>query len=224
MRPQTKLKNSFVYAHLEADTGIPFYVGIGTTKTRPWDMSDRNESHKAVVAEHGIRVEIVIDDLTRDLAAWWEVRWIKALRKAGYNLVNRTTGGERGFIYNNESVERIRLANIGKKYSDEVNKKKGRKGPKLITEEGRATLKRAKSEKTKQLMREAALLVQPTLAQRQRNSEGCKRAWSKISREERQLRNKVNWHNSMTPEKIAARSEKAAETRRRNKLLKEGIA
>ena len=223
MRSQANLKNSFVYVHLQADTGTPFYVGIGTTKTRPWDMSDRNECHKAIVEEHGIRVEIVIDDLARDLAAWWEVRWIKALREAGYNLVNRTTGGERGFMYSDEAIEKIRLANIGKKYSDEINKKKGRKGPKLITEEGRATLKRAKSQETKRRMRESALMVQSTSTQRQKNSEGRKRAWAKLSPEERQLANKTYWRNSMTPEKIAARSAKAAETRLRNQLRKQGV-
>lgn len=223
MTLRAELKNAYVYVHIEADTGNPFYVGMGASRKRPWDLSDRSKAHHKKVSEHGIRVEIVIDDLDKDLAAWWEIRWIKALRDAGYDLVNRTTGGNRGFNYSEEAVEKIRQANVGKRYSVEVNKRKGRSGPKVFTEQGYLNLKAPKTNLTRQKMSAKALVVQASEDQRKKNSEGRRKAWSKLSFGERQAINKATWQNSMTPEKIAARSKKSAETRRRNQLLKEGV-
>lgn len=89
-----ELKGAFVYVHLEADTGAPFYVGIGTRKNRPWNLHNRSDHHKNVVAKHGARIEIVIDGLDWGIACFWEIRWIKALRDAGFRLVNLTDGGD----------------------------------------------------------------------------------------------------------------------------------
>lgn len=83
-----------IYVHLEADTGNPFYVGIGKTEKRAFNLKARSLHHKNVAAKRGVRVEIVHDELTWDAACWWEQRWIKALRGAGYRLVNMTDGGE----------------------------------------------------------------------------------------------------------------------------------
>jgi hypothetical protein len=87
-------QDSYVYVHLQEDTGEPFYVGIGYTAGRPWDTDARSDKHKERVAECGIRTHLVRDCVTDPIAKWWEIRWIKALRDAGYDLVNKTLGGD----------------------------------------------------------------------------------------------------------------------------------
>jgi len=124
---------AYVYAHLESDTGNPFYIGMGRTERRPKTMHDRSVHHKNKVAKHGVRIEIITKDLDWDTAQWWEKRWIKCLNDLGYNLVNLTPGGDGGPTW------------IGKKHSEETKAKmsakamgnKGRTGQKLTAEHGR---------------------------------------------------------------------------------------
>lgn len=87
---------AFVYVHLEADTGNPFYVGIGVNENRPWNFNhhSRTEFHKNIVKKHGCRVEIVINNISLRVAKFWEKAWIKALKEAGYRLANLTAGGD----------------------------------------------------------------------------------------------------------------------------------
>ena len=89
-----ELNGAFVYVHLRGDDSSPFYVGMGEDVKRPWHTRVRSKSHKSIVKRHGIRVHIVADNLTWDDAQWWEVRWIKALKAAGYVIVNGTEGGD----------------------------------------------------------------------------------------------------------------------------------
>jgi hypothetical protein len=85
---------AYLYLHLEEDTDEPFYVGMGDTATRPWDMDARSLDHKERVEEHGVRVELTPVQLSWSIAGWWEKRWIKAFRDAGYDLVNIADGGD----------------------------------------------------------------------------------------------------------------------------------
>lgn len=200
---------SYVYVHLEKDTQKIFYIGLGKTAGRPWDLNDRSEDHKNRVIEHGVDVQIITNSIHNwYIAAWWESWWIAACRAAGFDLVNLTNGGEGCRGLSEKSIEKIRKANLGKKYSSEVNLKKGRFGPKVnLTEEGREILKRPKSKETKLKMKQKALIVQSQVDQRKKNSLGCFKKWASRTEEEKT--------------KIA---NKGWETRRRNKLLKEGIA
>ena len=114
---------AYVYCHIKADDGEPFYVGMGKTKTRPWNMSARSDWHKNIVSKHGVRVEIIIDEIDWDSALWWEVRWIKALKSSGYNLVNLTDGGEDQPMRNPITREKIRIAMTGKKLTAKTKEK-----------------------------------------------------------------------------------------------------
>lgn len=101
---------AYLYAHLEADSGEPFYIGMGDTFTRPWDKK-RSSKHKNRANKHGQITHVdAAPILTYDNALWWEVRWIKAFRDAGYDLVNLTEGGEgtKGFKWDNDLKERHR--------------------------------------------------------------------------------------------------------------------
>lgn len=96
---QIDLRNSsinhmYLYAHIEADTGNVFYIGIGETAERPWDMSMRSKDHKQRVKEHGVIVNLLSDSIySRRLAVWWECWWIAACKTAGFDLVNKSPGG-----------------------------------------------------------------------------------------------------------------------------------
>ena len=168
---------SYLYVHLEADSGKPFYVGIGKTPNRPWDC-DRSTKHQRRAKKHGNRVEILdFPQLSWEAAKWWEIRWIKALRDSGYKLTNITDGGDsnpmdsddakarqkanvpRGeahYSKTEEAKENLRAKNTGKKYTQETNRKKGRTGPKEISESGLKILKRPKSDQTKGKMSNSA--------------------------------------------------------------------
>jgi hypothetical protein len=87
--------NSYIYLHLNADDDVPHHVGMGNTINRPWEMKNsRSNKHKNKTTKHGVRVEIISDELTKEAAKFWEIAWIKALKDTGYELTNLTDGGE----------------------------------------------------------------------------------------------------------------------------------
>jgi hypothetical protein len=99
-RRQRKLHKSgadcaYLYAHLEADTGEIFYIGMGETPGRPWAINRRTAKHKNRIKKHGLKVEIITEPHMKwELAGWWECWWIAACRAAGFDLVNLTDGGD----------------------------------------------------------------------------------------------------------------------------------
>lgn len=101
---------AYLYMHLEADTDEPFYIGMGDTSVRPWSNGSRSKKHKARANKHGKRVHVeAVPNMTFDNALWWEVRWIKAFRDAGYDLVNLTDGGDgaKGFKHTAEAIQKM---------------------------------------------------------------------------------------------------------------------
>lgn len=86
---------SYLYVHLESDTGNIFYVGMGKTPGRPWSMKNREYLHKKRVKEHGVIVRIITDSVHNwKIAGWWECWWIAICRMSGFDLVNLTNGGD----------------------------------------------------------------------------------------------------------------------------------
>lgn len=97
-----------LYLHSKKSDGEPFYVGIGKRQSRPFEMgSRRSERHNRVVKKHGVNVSIIEEDFSWDTASWWGVRWIKALKSAGYNIVNLTEGGD-GVLPTEETLKKMR--------------------------------------------------------------------------------------------------------------------
>jgi hypothetical protein len=105
----------YIYLHLKPN-GDPFYVGKGTLY-RTKDLNKRNQHHKNIVAKHGAKnVEILIFPReTEQMAFDDEVKWIQVLREAGYELSNKTNGGEgtSGRILSLESRNKMSASAMG---------------------------------------------------------------------------------------------------------------
>ena len=99
---------TFLYLHSKKSDGEPFYVGIGKRQLRPFELgSRRSERHNRVVKKHGVNVAIIEKGFSWDVACWWEIRWIKALKSSGYSLVNLTEGGD-GVSPTEETLKKMR--------------------------------------------------------------------------------------------------------------------
>ena len=81
----------YVYIHLQASTGKPFYVGKGRGK-RAWSVKSRNSYWHNVVGKYGLEVHIVASNLTEKEALALEVSTIALIGLE--NLTNMTAGGE----------------------------------------------------------------------------------------------------------------------------------
>ena len=132
----------YTYLHCKPD-GTPFYVGKGSGN-RAWQFSkNRNRHYLNVVAKYGkenIKVFISPCD-NEDQAFTEEIRQIEILRECGYELVNRTNGGEgpTGFAHTEEMRKQLSESHKGKRFSDEHKAKiaaalRGRKRPEFSIE------------------------------------------------------------------------------------------
>jgi|WetSurMetagenome_2_1015567.scaffolds.fasta_scaffold75947_2 hypothetical protein len=89
------MKTFYTYLHCKPDL-TPFYVGKGTLKRCYEIKRSRNQHHQNIVAKYGqenIHV-IVFKKDSEESAFKSEIRLIKMLRNAGFELCNKTDGGE----------------------------------------------------------------------------------------------------------------------------------
>ena len=114
----------YIYQHRKADTKEVFYVGKGS-KNRLNKSVGRNAFWKNTVNKHGFFSEVVIDNLSQELAFLAEQELIDKYKKLGIKLCNLTDGGIGGigFVMPEKTKEKLRKANIGKKLTDEHKKK-----------------------------------------------------------------------------------------------------
>ena len=109
------MQNKCVYFHLIPNTGKVFYVGMGN-RERPYRFNKRNRKWNKIVKEHGKpNVLIVADKLTVDKALETEKFWIKFYGLE--NLANISSGddGTYNVIISNETRNKMRLSQLGKK-------------------------------------------------------------------------------------------------------------
>lgn len=116
----------YVYLHVRADTGSPFYVGKGHGKR--YMQRDRKNLHWTnIVEKHGFDTIFLETELTESDAFELEIYWIKRIGRIHDNsglLVNITTGGDgcAGRTWNGiRSGEQNPM--FGKKQTNETKKK-----------------------------------------------------------------------------------------------------
>jgi hypothetical protein len=117
---------AIVYRHIRLDKNEPFYIGIAKNMRRPHSKSDRNKYWKHIISKTKYRIEILFDDLTWEEACEKEKEFIKLYGRKDLglgSLVNMTDGGEGANNVSQESIERTRLFNLGRKMTDETKLK-----------------------------------------------------------------------------------------------------
>jgi hypothetical protein len=117
---------AYVYIHKKRTTGDIFYVGIGSdTKYKRANFSyQRNKLWISIYKKHGIVVEILHDNITRETACQIEIDLIKLygrkFNKSGI-LANITEGGEGnlGLTHSEETRQIISKTHKGKRLTPE---------------------------------------------------------------------------------------------------------
>lgn len=156
-------RNKVVYIHRRASDNSVFYVGMGSLK-RAYSLQ-RSDMWNRVVKKHGLIVEIVSENLTKDEAWSLEIDLIKRYGRLDMKtgcLVNHTKGGN-SIDDIPKSAEKKRVNKIknfkrSKEWGDKISK--AMKG-KPKTEEWKKRISdmnkgKRKSEEVKQKMRESS--------------------------------------------------------------------
>lgn len=129
-----------LYRHIRQDKNEPFYIGIGESESRAYEIKGRTRAWKNI-AKKGYDVEVLFDDLSWEKACEKEIEFIALYgrrdKKTG-TLVNMTDGGEGtvGYRHTDETKEKCRMATSGinhpfynKKRPDHADKIKGKNNP-----------------------------------------------------------------------------------------------
>ena len=125
----------YVYAHIHPESGIPFYIGKGTSN-RLNSKKYRNDFWKKIVLKYGFDSIIIEDNLTEKESFAKEIYWIDRIGqyKKGGTLVNICKGGVGGDTISNHPNRDIIINKIKNSLSSRPNPNLGGK---LCTEEWR---------------------------------------------------------------------------------------
>lgn len=137
---------AYLYRHIRLDKNEPFYIGIGSNISRCYTKQTRNKHWHNIVNKTKYEVEILFDDLSLEQAKQKEKEFINLYGKKsnGGTLVNIADGGDgcwgvkateeqkeirkkrmiennhfKGKKHNQESIEKMKLAKLGKKRAKE---------------------------------------------------------------------------------------------------------
>lgn len=116
----------YTYAHLTEDTNQIFYIGKGTNRRAFERGKDRNPHWASIVNKHGYYATILAYWKTEAEAYEHEKLLIASLKDIGYNLTNKTPGGEgipKGYKFSEETKRNMSLSHIGSKRTEETKKK-----------------------------------------------------------------------------------------------------
>lgn len=110
----------YVYLHCKPD-GTPFYVGKGCGKRASTVWNNRNRHYKFIVKKYGrenIKVSVIPCESEAD-AFSQEIQLIKAFRDLGYELANKTDGGEGavGATRSEETKLKMAVSKFGNKHT-----------------------------------------------------------------------------------------------------------
>lgn len=116
--------NWYVYRHIRLDKNEPFYVGIGNKKNyeRAYQtkLDRRNQIWGKIYNKTDIKIEIILDNLTKNQASKKEQEFIKLYGRIDLNtgiLCNMTDGGDGiwNCIRSEETKEKLRQQKLGNK-------------------------------------------------------------------------------------------------------------
>ncbi len=157
---------AIVYTHTRLDTDEIFYVGIGKEVSRANSKKSRTKHWHNIANSVGYRVNIVVQDVTWEVAASIEKELIAEYGrkdKGVGQLVNMTDGGDGtvGRLYLEETRQKQHDAMVGRTMSTEaIEKRSAARLGKSRKQETKAKLRLANlgkkhSEKTKEKMSKA---------------------------------------------------------------------
>jgi hypothetical protein len=116
--------NWYVYRHIRLDKNEPFYIGIGCKKNyeRAYQIKSerRNMLWGKIFLKTTIKIEIILDNLTKSQASEKEKEFIKLYGRKDLNtgtLCNMTDGGDGiwNCIRSEETKEKLRQQKMGDK-------------------------------------------------------------------------------------------------------------
>lgn len=104
---------AIVYKHIRKDTNEVFYIGIGKSEKRAYDMKHHRSEFHQNISKRGVNVEIIYEGLTWKDACKKERQLIQSYGRRDLGLgtlVNMTDGGDGGYgmIMTDEAKEKIR--------------------------------------------------------------------------------------------------------------------
>lgn len=121
------MKQFYTYLHCKPN-GDPFYVGKGSGKRGREFIIGRNTHHKNIVKKYGREnIGIFIFPCESERQAFDdEIQQIFQLRTNGYELCNKTNGGEGpcGYKHTEEARKKISIVQAGRMVSEETREKK----------------------------------------------------------------------------------------------------
>lgn len=123
------IKKYYIYCHKKKESGVIFYIGLGSTKNykRAYSKIDRNKIWKSIVNKYDYDVEILCDNLTELEAVILEIKLInhlgKLINKSG-DLCNIADGGKgsKGFKHSLKYKENMSKRLKGKTLTAEHKK------------------------------------------------------------------------------------------------------
>jgi hypothetical protein len=142
----------YVYRHIRLDSNTPFYIGKGSGN-RAFDFIKRNGCWKKIAKKHGVKTEIVLNNIDEKTAFDMEIKLISLYKKFNYCEANLTNGGEGGSGYKHtEQAKQIMREKrkgennnfFGKQHSEETKEKiKEARKKQIITEEAKLKISKA---------------------------------------------------------------------------------
>jgi len=178
---------AYVYKHVRPDNNQVFYIGIGSDEQRIDSNKSRNKFWINIVKKHGIKREIIEDNLSWSDAMIREQYWIKFYGRKNNNtgiLCNMTDGGEGSYgrVLSEESKKKISESHKGKTMTNEQkmkisegNKGKSKPKPQNFGEQMRQIMKgriRTEESKIKQSIstKETLLKIKEKLKEKSKGS------------------------------------------------------
>ena len=129
----------YTYAHYTKDTNKVFYIGLGTRIDRLNRQDSRNQHWHNIVNKHGFYAKVLSNWDTIEEAQSHEKLLISCFKDMGYQLANKTSGGEGLFNPSDDVRKKLSDCQKGVAKSAEHRKKiaqtlTGKKLPDVVRE------------------------------------------------------------------------------------------